>query len=82
MNKKDKSILIVICVILMLFILILSFCFNLYLKDDKDFCLDTGICVEGIKTRNKEGILFEVTKENCIKYGYKWNIDKKECNFR
>lgn len=47
-----------------------------------DTCIDTGICPEGIKWKNDEGVLFEINKENCLKYGYKWYDSDKECYIR
>ncbi|MDR1168830.1 MAG: hypothetical protein LBK53_08105 [Heliobacteriaceae bacterium] len=48
---------------------------------DAEVCLDTGICSEGIKTKI-EGELFEISKENCLKYHRVWNEKRKECKIR
>ena len=45
-------------------------------------CVDEGICKEGFKTKNKDGILFVINKENCINNGYKWYEEDKSCNLR
>ncbi len=47
-----------------------------------ELCIDMGICPEGIKMKNDEGVLFEINKENCSKYGYKWNDERRDCNLR
>lgn len=49
---------------------------------EMDYCIDTGICPEGFKTKNDDGIPFEINKENCIKYGYKWYEEENTCNLR
>lgn len=47
-----------------------------------NICVDTGICQEGFKTKNKDGILFVINKENCINNGYIWYEEDKSCNLR
>lgn len=49
------------------------------IKDDLDFCLDSGICAEGIEINTKYGLV-KINKENCLKYGYQWNDYRKDCN--
>lgn len=47
-----------------------------------ELCADMDICPEGIQKKNNEGVLFEINKENCIKYGYEWNDKRRDCNLR
>lgn len=47
---------------------------------DMELCIDMGICPEGIKMKNEKGILFQINKENCIKYGYKWDEQNRSCD--
>jgi len=47
---------------------------------DMELCIDMGICPEGIKMKNSEGVLFEINKENCIKYGYQWEEQNRSCD--
>lgn len=47
---------------------------------DMELCIDMGICPEGIKMKNDEGVLFEINKENCIKYDYQWNEQNRSCD--
>lgn len=49
---------------------------------EMDYCIDTGICPEGIEMKNDDDVLFEINKENCIKYGYKWYEGENTCNLR
>ncbi len=72
-----KKIIITICI--MLLILIISFL--CYLFDDKDFCLDTSICKEGLEINTEYGLI-KINKENCLKYNWKWDDKNKYCNMR
>lgn len=42
---------------------------------DMDFCLDSGICVQGLKF--KDGVM---NKDYCLSHRWKWNNEKNECN--
>jgi hypothetical protein len=50
-----------------------------YLKDDKDFCLDTAICKEGLEINTEHGRIL-VNKENCEKYNWIWDDENKMCD--
>jgi len=73
MNKIFK---IIVLSFLILFILIFGVFY--VIKDDKDICLDSGICREGliINTQYRE---ISINKENCIKYNWLWNDEKRFC---
>lgn len=45
-----------------------------------ELCIDMGICPEEITMKNAEGVLFEINKENCIKYDYKWDEQNRSCD--
>ena len=45
-----------------------------------ELCVDMGICPEGIKIKNDNGVLFEINKGNCVKYGYKWDEQNRNCD--
>lgn len=47
---------------------------------DMELCIDMGICPEGIKIKNDEGVLFEINKKSCTKYHYKWDEKGKWCD--
>lgn len=46
--------------------------FIIWLFDDKDFCLTTGNCAEGLKLNTEYGLI-EINKENCLKYNWEWS---------
>ena len=73
MNKIFK---IIVLSFLILFILIFGVFY--VIKDDKYICLDSGICREGliINTQYRE---ISINKENCIKYNWLWNDEKRFC---
>ena len=73
MNKIFK---IIILSFLILFILIFGVFY--VIKDDKDICLDSGICREGLIINTKYGEI-SINKENCIKYNWLWNDEKRFC---
>ena len=52
-----------------------------YIFNEKDFCLDTSICPENYEINTQYGLI-KLTKENCIKYGWKWIEKSKVCNMR
>lgn len=47
---------------------------------DMELCMEMNICSEGITMKNDEGVLFEINKENCIKYDYKWDEQNRSCD--
>lgn len=73
MNKIFK---IIILSFLILFILIFGVFY--VIKDDKDICLDGGICREGLIINTQYGEI-SINKENCIKYNWLWNNEKRFC---
>ena len=46
---------------------------------NKDTCLDTSICKEGLEINTEYGLV-EINKENCLKYNWVWDDKKKSCN--
>ncbi len=48
------------------------------LNDDKDICLDSGICVENLKINTEYGEIL-INKETCLKYNWVWNNEKTYC---
>ena len=73
MNKIFK---IIVLSFLILFILIFGVFY--VIKDDKDICLDSGICREGLIINTQYGEI-SINKENCIKYNWLWNDEKQFC---
>ena len=73
MNKIFK---IIVLSFLILFILIFGVFY--VIKDDKDICLDSGICREGLIINTQYGKI-SINKENCIKYNWLWNDEKRFC---
>ena len=71
MNKIFK-------IIVLSFLILFIFGVFYVIKDDKDICLDSGICREGliINTQYRE---ISINKENCIKYNWLWNDEKRFC---
>lgn len=53
--------------------------FLFYLFDDKDSCLDIGICAQGLEINTQYGLVL-INKENCLKYNWKWDEKTKSCN--
>jgi len=73
--KKILLSLVIVPIILFLFLfLILSL-----IKDDKDFCLDSGICKENLQLNTEYGRII-INEENCKKYNWKWDSKKRYCN--
>ncbi len=48
---------------------------------DHNFCLDTGICAQGLKINTEHGRI-KINKENCLKYGWEWDEKRKWCDLR
>ena len=44
-------------------------------------CLDNSNCVEGLKINTQHGTI-TINKENCIKYGWKWDEKRRMCKIR
>ena len=52
-----------------------------YITDNKDLCLDTGYCKEGLSLNTEFGQI-TVNQETCIKAHGTWIYDKKYCKFK
>lgn len=80
--KKD----IIAIILVSIFLIILPFLLFAYLfvktiDSDKDFCLDTGICKEGLELNTEHGRI-KINKENCLKHNWQWNAETKTCRLR
>ena len=64
------SLIILICLILIILIDI-----------DKDTCLDSSFCKEGLEINTEYGLV-KINKENCLKYNWFWDDKKKNCNLK
>ncbi len=87
--KKIADIIIKLCEIIsilsiILFVFLTSKIFTFiysYLTDDKDACLDIGICKEGLQLNTEHGLI-TINKETCLKYNWEWRDDWKDCHIR
>lgn len=48
---------------------------------DKDLCLDSGICKEGLEINTEYGFI-KINEQNCRKYNWQWNFDNSECKIK
>ena len=48
---------------------------------DKDTCLDTSICKEGLEVNTEHGLI-KINKDSCLKYGWIWDDENKNCNLK
>ncbi len=46
-----------------------------------DSCLSGGICTEGLEINTEHGRI-EINRENCLKYNWQWNENRKWCDVR
>lgn len=67
--------------ILLWFVIFACSTFALFFWDDKDVCLDSGWCKEGMEINNENGC-FIINKKSCIENGGIWKSDKKICHFK
>ena len=75
-KQRKKEILL----LLLLIFMVLSFILFLY-KDDKDLCLDSGICAENLQINTEYGLI-TINEETCNKYNWKWNSQMNSCNIK
>ncbi len=50
-------------------------------KDNKDFCLDSGICTQGQLINTQYGTI-EINERNCLKYNWIWNEKQQYCKLK
>ena len=81
MKKIIIKIVKIISAVLLLFCGLVLTIFLLYFFDDKDSCLDTSICKEGLELNTEYGLI-KINKENCLKYHWKWDEKSRYCNMR
>ena len=53
-----------------------------YIFDDKDACLDSGVCKEGLTLRMNDGQEIIINKDTCKQYNGEWRESRKDCIFR
>lgn len=51
-----------------------------YFWDDKDACLDSGWCKEGMQVNTENGCII-VNEKSCIQNNGIWKPNKKVCHF-
>lgn len=81
---KEKTIIKISMYSIIIFLIIIAiviFKGITYISDDKDFCLDTGICKTGLEVNTEYGLI-EINKENCIRYNWEWIEESKMCNMK
>ncbi|MBQ9246357.1 hypothetical protein IJ182_08835 [bacterium] len=53
-----------------------------YIYDDKDACLDSGVCNEGLTLRMNDGKEIIINKDTCIQYNGEWREKRRDCILR
>lgn len=53
-----------------------------YIYDDKDACLDSGVCKEGLTLRMNDGKEIIINKDTCIQYNGEWREKRRDCILR
>lgn len=83
MIKQKFTKIVILLSFSLIFILLSAFilCIYIYWNDDKDICLDTSLCKEGLEVNTEYGLI-KINKENCIKYNWKWIENSKMCNMQ
>ena len=66
--------------ILFVIVILVILLFIALKADDKDLCLDTGYCKEGLIINTRFGKII-VNQANCINSNGKWIQNKKYCKF-
>ena len=80
-ETKIKISLLLILFLISIFLCIIIFLFTNYLNDDKDICLDTGICKEGLIINTENGQI-TVNENTCAENKGKWINKDKACMFK
>ena len=83
MNKKiiKKILFSVGFIFVFVFLYIVVFLISEYWLDDKDSCLDTGICKQGLEVNTEYGLI-KINKETCTQYNWQWIEEYKICNIQ
>ena len=75
-----KKSIIVSFIVIALLIVLCSYK-NLLTTIERDSCLDTSICKQGLEVNTNHGLV-EINYENCLKYDWKWIEETKSCDMR
>ncbi len=71
----------ILALLFLILVFIFVLCFIVFVTDDQDACLDSGVCKEGTEYYiNDKKIL--ISKETCLEYGKDWIENKKACIMR
>ena len=76
---KALKLILKIIIVLILLIYFIYLILIALIDIDKDTCLDSSICKEGLEINTEYGLV-KINKENCLKYNWIWNDKKKSCN--
>lgn len=52
-----------------------------YIYDNKDACLDSGICKEGLAVKMNDGQKIIINQETCKQYNGVWRDKYNDCHF-
>lgn len=71
-----KKILLILAILFLIMFFVI-----MVIKDDKDFCLDSGICAENIKLNTEYGTI-TINENTCNMYNWIWNSEKHYCHIK
>ena len=82
-SKNKKKILLYFSFICLLcfniaIVIVPTFLFYSYTNNDLDTCLDIGYCKSGIEINTEYGKI-KISKQNCLKYNWKWHEKDSSC---
>ena len=70
--------------ILLLFFITVIFLgayFSFFISDEKDACLDSGVCKAGLSLKMNDGKEITISKHTCIQYNGQWREKYSDCLF-
>ena len=76
---KALKLILKIIIVLILLIYFIYLILIALIDIDKDTCLDSSFCKEGLEINTEYGLV-KINKENCLKYNWFWDDEKKSCN--
>lgn len=77
-----KNIIILILILALLIVGIFFAKLYSYIFDDRDACLDSGVCKEGLTLRMNDGKEIIINKDTCKQYNGEWREKYNDCYFK
>ncbi len=80
-KTKDLLFFLVLSMIILVFLCSITYIFPKIYDKDIDYCLDTGMCKQGLEINTEYGKI-KIDRDVCIKYHWIWIENAESCRIK